>query len=70
VPRIRPARLFGGNGTGVRCAVCGEVIKPQQTEFEVEFNRHGIAPGIDRYRLHSPCLRAWEAERAAADPTS
>lgn len=32
-------------------------------QTEIEFNRHGIPPGIDRYHLHPRCYAAWEAER-------
>jgi len=34
-----------------------------ETEFEIEFNRHGVQPGLDRYLLHVRCLAAWEFER-------
>jgi hypothetical protein len=31
--------------------------------MEIEFNRHGATPGIDRYHLHPRCYAAWESER-------
>lgn len=60
----RPAnRTFGGPGSGATCAVCGEPVTRNQMELEIEFNRHGTAPGLDRYHLHPKCFSAWELER-------
>ena len=55
--------MFGGSGTAVPCALCGEFIAPSAAEIELEFNRHGATPGLDRYHLHHRCFTAWEAER-------
>ena len=56
-------RTFGGPGDGAICVVCGEPVTRSQMELEIEFNRHGTAPGLDRYHLHTKCFAAWEAER-------
>ena len=46
----RPAnRTFGGPGSGVTCAVYGEPVASNQMELEIEFNRHGATPGLDRW---------------------
>ena len=63
LPARAPNRRFGGSGSGVTCPVCGEVITPDQAEIEIEFNRHGPTPGLDRYHLHARCFAAWESER-------
>jgi hypothetical protein len=63
LPARRPDRTFAGPGSGTLCAVCGERTSRDQTEFEIEFNRHGVLPGLDRYHLHQPCFAAWEFER-------
>ena len=55
--------MFGGPGTGATCAVCGEPATRSQMELEIEFNRHGATPGLDRYHLHTKCFTAWELER-------
>ena len=48
----RPDRTFGGMvGSGLTCAVCGDLVKLDQVELEIEFNRHGMTPGLDRYHL-------------------
>ncbi len=56
-------RTFGGPGSGATCAVCGEPVTRNQMELEVEFNRHGATPGLDRYHLHTKCFAAWELDR-------
>jgi len=61
-PAQPASRTFGGPGTGAICAVCGEPVTRSQMELEIEFNRHGTAPGLDRYHLHTKCFAAWEAE--------
>jgi hypothetical protein len=61
---VRPAdRTFGAAGSGQPCAVCGEVIRRDQAEIEIEFERPGGEFGIDRFRLHPRCFAAWEFER-------
>ena len=63
LPRASPDRRFGGFGFEATCAVCGERIGREQMQTEIEFNRHGLPPGIDRYHLHPRCYTAWETER-------
>jgi hypothetical protein len=38
-------------------------VKRHQVGFEVEYRRHGVDPGLDRFELHPKCLKAWERER-------
>jgi hypothetical protein len=66
LPARAPDRTFGGSGSGAACTICGELVRPNQVGFEVEYQRHGINPGLDRYELHPKCLRAWERERIDA----
>jgi len=63
LPARAANRTFGGPGNGSVCAVCGEPVTSNQMELEIEFNRHGAAPGLDRYHLHTKCFAAWETER-------
>ena len=63
LPGRKADRIYGGAGTRVRCSVCEDFITPDQSEIEIEFNRHGVQPGIDRHFLHVRCLAAWEFER-------
>jgi len=63
LPARAANRTFGGPGNGAPCAVCGEPVQHTQMELEIEFNRHGAAPGLDRYHLHTKCYAAWALER-------
>jgi hypothetical protein len=63
LPITKPDRTFGGQGSDVTCAVCGNSVKREDLELEIEFNRHGVTPDLDRYHLHVRCYAAWEFER-------
>jgi hypothetical protein len=63
LPRTRPDRRFGTPGSGETCAVCGVAVGRNVMEFEIEFNRHGVTPGLDRYHFHIRCYTAWEIAR-------
>ena len=64
-PTEKPEGTFSRPGIGVSCAVCGDQVQRGQMEFELEFNRHGLRSGLDRYYLHPRCFAAWEFERLA-----
>ncbi len=63
LPVQAPDRTVWHTGCGTACDVCGDRIVDYQAEFEIEFNRPGVWPGIDRYHLHAACFAAWEWER-------
>jgi hypothetical protein len=63
LPSRRPDRTYGGPGSRKLCSLCGDLVTLEQVEMEIEFNRHGEQPGLDRYNLHVGCLAAWEFER-------
>jgi hypothetical protein len=67
LPARTPNRTFGGPGSDVTCTICGEPVTRTQMEIEIEFNRHGTTPGLDRYHLHTKCFSAWESERKKAE---
>jgi len=67
LPRTRPDRRFGRPGIGETCAVCGERVGRNEMALEIEFNRHGVTPGLDRYQLHIRCYTAWEIARRLLD---
>jgi len=56
-----PASMWGGNGSGEICSVCGKPIGPQELEFEYPI-------GPKTLRFHRLCHGLWqlECERAAA----
>ena len=63
LPRRDPDRTWGGAGVGAPCSLCGEPVRRDQTEYELQFFRDGATPGLDRYHLHIRCFSAWEMER-------
>ena len=69
LPVTKPDRTFGGQGSDVTCPVCGNPVKREDLELEIEFNRHGVTPGLDRYHLHvrCRCYAAWEFERTKVE---
>jgi hypothetical protein len=69
LPVKKPDRTFGGPSSGAVCAVCGDAIPRQQSELEIEFNRHGVMPGLARYHFHPRCFAAWEFERTKVEGT-
>ena len=58
LPCAPPANLWGGQGTGGRCEVCGERIGPHEIEYEVQFATVRPLTCL----LHFRCHAAWVAE--------
>lgn len=65
LPNRRPDRTWGGSGIGADCTICRTPVKPDEFEFEIEFesSRNGDSPGRDTYHVHVRCFVAWELER-------
>ena len=61
LPQRSPDHTWGGPGAGACCSVCGAIVKPEETELELEFARSGDGSQPERHHLHSGCLAAWEA---------
>jgi hypothetical protein len=62
LPPRPPSRMWGGTGSGVNCAICGELIGSDQLEYELEY------PAGDRrarYHVHVRCCAAWELQSPA-----
>ena len=66
VPRRDPDGTWGGMGIDAPCAMCGERIRPDQVEYELQFAHDGVTPGVDLFHLHLRRLAAWEMERTKA----
>ena len=61
LPAMKPSRTWGGPGSGTECSVCGEPVKPDQMELEIEYCNGGTRD-LDHYHLHVRCFAAWECE--------
>lgn len=68
LPKRRPQRTWGGLGSGASCMVCGEPVKQDEVEFELEFTRADDDSRVDVQHAHSRCIAAWESERLAFEP--
>jgi hypothetical protein len=62
-----PERLWAGNGSGVTCAACLELIPPTEIEYEAQFAGRTL-------HFHLRCHRLWleecEPDGASARPRS
>lgn len=63
LPNRTPDRTWGGPGVGAACSVCGQPVRKDEKELEIEFARDGGDPGLDKFHLHIRCFAAWELER-------
>ena len=66
LPRRDPDGTWGGKGADVLCVICGERIRPDHLEYELQFEREGAKLGVEVFRLHLRCFAAWEMERTKA----
>jgi hypothetical protein len=64
LPVDDPESIWGGNGSGQRCAVCAREIARSDVEYELQF-RTGDPGSVVSYRFHRRCHAAWELERQA-----
>jgi hypothetical protein len=55
--------MWGGQGSGVPCAICGHQITSDQLEYELEYVRAG--KGAAAFHVHVHCCAQWELERTA-----
>jgi hypothetical protein len=67
LPCTKPARTWGGHGTGLNCSLCDEPILASQPEMELEYEAAAPAQVV---RFHLQCLSAWEDERQGPGASS
>jgi hypothetical protein len=60
LPRKPHERMWGGPGSGLPCRGCGDVIRADEMEIEVQFRN---PTGFTAHRLHTRCFAVWEIER-------
>ena len=64
LPERRPARMWGGRGSGGNCAICGSTLDPDGPELDLEFS-DGTGGAATNHHVHVRCFAAWELERDA-----
>ncbi len=58
LPVMRQTHVWGGPGTGMVCAACGELVR--KTEVGIETSDG--ADGTNTFQLHVHCFHVWESE--------
>ena len=65
LPNRPPDQVWGGPGTGARCAICGASTTHAEVELEIEFADDGY-PGPSSHFVHLRCFSLFELERQNA----
>ena len=61
LPSRAPDSLFGGPGTGAKCAICGAATAQSDMELEIEFD-DPRSSNSDSYLVHQRCFSMLELE--------
>jgi hypothetical protein len=62
LPARSPTKTWGGQGSGSPCAICGEQLRPDDLELELEFATND-GTRRESYLVHVGCSSAWDAAR-------
>lgn len=62
LPDRAPDHMWGGPGTGAKCAICGVFTTHVEVELELEFT-YDDRSGRDSYLVHQRCYSMLELER-------
>jgi hypothetical protein len=62
LPSSPPKQVWGGQGAGADCTVCGAPVKPEELELEMEFAAAGDELGRGSHHVHPRCFAAWQLE--------
>ena len=57
VPMQRPPRTWAGHGSGASCDLCGNAIREQEIEYEVDAQPATL-------HFHFNCYQDWSSQRA------
>jgi hypothetical protein len=60
LPRTKPARMWGGRGSGQVCSLCDKPILESEAEMELEYDGTN-APSVIRF--HIQCQSVWDEAR-------
>jgi hypothetical protein len=61
LPARSPDQVWGGPGTGARCAICGDSTTHAEVELEIEFADDGY-PAVSSHFVHLRCFSIFELE--------
>ena len=66
LPREKPARMWGGRGTGLACNLCDAPILESEPEMELEYEVGARQPTV---RFHLRCQTLWDVARQVVSPS-
>jgi hypothetical protein len=66
LPRAKPARSWGGRGSGLPCSLCDQPIADTGPEMELEFDGAISATAL---RFHLQCQVIWDSVRRVPTET-
>lgn len=55
-------RVYGGQGEGILCAACLELIRPTDIQYDVDCR---LSDTLHTLSMHLGCFQVWEAESRA-----
>jgi hypothetical protein len=58
-----PSRIWGGNGFGMHCAICGILVDSDELGYELQFTENDDPATTTEYCVHVRCFAAWNEER-------
>lgn len=61
LPDRPPDRIWGGPGTGARCAICNAAVHDGEVELEIEYVLHD-RPRPKTFQVHLRCFSKLESE--------
>ena len=64
LPDRAPARVWGGPGSGVTCALCAEAIPASEMEYEADA---AVGSAVQTLHFHFVCHAAWQLECLRVD---
>lgn len=65
LPGEEPAQVWGGQGSGRLCALCGIPIRSDELEYEFE---QRLAGRVQTFRFHVTCETLWQLECTQTNP--
>ncbi len=66
LPREKPARMWGGRGTGLQCCLCDLPILESEPEMELEYEPPARLTAV---RFHLRCQSIWDVARQVPKPS-
>ena len=63
LPNRSPDRCWAGTSSGASCVICGQLVKADEIEFELEFATADDGNVPENHHVHRGCFLTWDSER-------